>query len=290
MDRIVSSHRSAIDLVAALAEQYQLSAIRPLLDICVASANHSHLSVAVLGRFKAGKSSFLNHLIGRDILPVGVLPVTSVVTELGYGPVDLAEVRFSDGREIQVAPADLLLYVTEKENPNNGKRVIGVSVRIPELSRWKDIRFIDTPGLESTFAHNTETSLAWAPNVDIALVAVGVDTPLSQQDVGLIGNLLKYTPRIAVLLTKVDALSGAEQRQVAQFVRTQLARNFAHPIPVYPYSTRSSYEELRIEMERSLLTKVAGDVTSQRHSILSRKVATLVRECQDCIRLGSVLI
>lgn len=165
------------------------------------------------------------------------------------------------------------------------KRVLSVSVRVQELSRWQNVHFVDTPGLESAFVHNTEVSLNWAPNVDIALVAIGVDPPLSRQDIELIGRLLKYTPQVAVLLTKIDILSHAEQREVADFVSTQLARHFSHTIPVYPYSMRSGYEELRLKMEQKFLATIAADLAEQRRAIVSQKVATLLRECEEYIRL-----
>ena len=41
--------------------------------------------VAVLGEFKRGKSKLVNALIGRRLLPSGVVPVTTVVTELHFG-------------------------------------------------------------------------------------------------------------------------------------------------------------------------------------------------------------
>lgn len=77
-----------ISFAADLASRYQLGAIRPFLHACQLSAIREDLSIAVLGRFKAGKSSFLNHLIGRELLPVGVVRVTSVITELQGGPQD----------------------------------------------------------------------------------------------------------------------------------------------------------------------------------------------------------
>jgi predicted GTPase len=94
LDRTVSSYQSVIDLIAALADRYQIAAIHPLLEMCRAATNRSHPAVAVLGRFKAGKSSFINHLLGRDLLPVGVVPVTSVITEVAYAPVEHVEIRF----------------------------------------------------------------------------------------------------------------------------------------------------------------------------------------------------
>ncbi|MBF8259384.1 MAG: Dynamin family protein, partial [Actinobacteria bacterium] len=56
------------------------------------------VDVAVLGQFKAGKSSFLNGLIGREVLPVNVLPATAVITRIGHGAAERALVRYLAGR------------------------------------------------------------------------------------------------------------------------------------------------------------------------------------------------
>src|ERR1035438_6333148 len=80
-----SERPSALDLAADMAARYEISALSGLLNSARASVEQDEISVAVLGRFKAGKSSFINHFIGRDILPVGVVPVTAVVTEIRYG-------------------------------------------------------------------------------------------------------------------------------------------------------------------------------------------------------------
>ena len=106
-DYRLRSDRGAIALVSELTARYQLTSIQPLLEICKATGDRTGLSIAVLGRFKAGKSSFLNHLIGREVLPVGVVPVTSVVTDVGYGPQDAAMVRFAGGRETEIPVQDL---------------------------------------------------------------------------------------------------------------------------------------------------------------------------------------
>lgn len=277
--------RRAIDLVSDLAERYRLTSLRPLLEICKAAGDRTDLCIAVLGRFKAGKSSFLNHLIGRAVLPVGVVPVTSVVTDVGYSTQDAASVRFADGHEIAVPLHALRLYVTEAENPLNRKHVEAVAVRLTALSQWPGLRFIDTPGLDSAFAHNTEASLGWAPNVDIALVAIGVDPPLSAQDIALIEMLFRYTPRVAVLLTKADVLDDRQLGEVVDYVRSQLASRFERNIPIYPYSTRLGFENLKLDLEDSLLKEVARDVVSQRRAISNQKIVTLLGDCEQYLRL-----
>ncbi|MCL6591707.1 MAG: dynamin family protein [Firmicutes bacterium] len=44
--------------------------------------------LAVLGQLKRGKSSLMNAIIGRELLPTGVLPLTSAITALRYGLVE----------------------------------------------------------------------------------------------------------------------------------------------------------------------------------------------------------
>ena len=282
--RLISSQQ-VTELVSDLAERYQLASIRPLLEVCKASGERTDLSIAVIGRFKAGKSSFLNHLIGQDVLPVGVIPVTSVVTDVGLGAEDRAIVRFAGGRKEEIPIQDVRLYVTEAENPLNRKHVEAVSVRLAALSRWPGLRFIDTPGLESAFAHNTEASIGWAPNVDVALIAIGVDPPLSAHDLALIEMLFRYTPRIAVLLTKADVLEEKQLEEVIEFVRLQLASRFQQNIPIYPYSTRAGFERLKLEVERKFMRHVATNVATQRRAISNRKLATLLGDCEQYLRL-----
>jgi hypothetical protein len=51
----------------------------------------------VLSEFKRGKSSLANTIVGAEVLPTGVLPLTSVVTRLRYGPRPLQWGRDSAG-------------------------------------------------------------------------------------------------------------------------------------------------------------------------------------------------
>jgi hypothetical protein len=103
-------------------------------------------------------------------------------------------VKFQDGHTDQVPLAQISEFISEAENPENAKGVACVRVELPSMERYRGIRFVDTPGLDSVFEHNTDASLEWLPNVGLALVAVGVDPPLSQHDLELIRNLKRYTP------------------------------------------------------------------------------------------------
>ncbi len=93
----------ALNVASDIAHRYQLSSLQPLIQSCRQLADRDEISVAVIGRFKAGKSSFLNNFLEREVLPVGVVPVTTVVTEIGYGPEEKATVHFLKG-DMKVVP------------------------------------------------------------------------------------------------------------------------------------------------------------------------------------------
>src|SRR5271157_4281881 len=124
---------TALDLAADVAARYSISALSGLLESVRAAAEQDEIAVAVLGRFKAGKSSFLNHFIGRNVLPMGVVPVTAVVTELRYGPGDEARVHHRDGRDAKVPLDQIGGYVSEKENPENAKQASLVTAKPPQF-------------------------------------------------------------------------------------------------------------------------------------------------------------
>ena len=214
----------AIDFAFNLAQRYELASLTPLLASVRSAVSQHEVSVAVVGRFKAGKSSFLNHFTNRSILPVGVVPVTAVVTEIRFGQMERAAVHFMDGRVDELAVESIGQYISERENPENTKRVQLITVELPALERFRGLKFVDTPGLESALLHNTEEALKWLPNVGLALVAVSVDPPLSKQDVELLTRLYRFTPNVTVLLTKVDLIDTDERAEVIAFVNEQLRK------------------------------------------------------------------
>ena len=275
-----------LNTVRALCGRHQIGALEDFLESCQSFAEEKILNIAVLGRFKAGKSSFLNHLLGKGLLPIGVIPVTTVVTEIQYGPEERAQIRFLDGRTETTELRRIGEFISESENPENQKQVDSVRVELPSMERYRGIRFVDTPGLESVLEHNTDTSLEWLPNVGLALVAVGVDPPLSQHDIELIRNLSRYTPNISLLLTKVDVLEPDERAQVQAFVQKQLARYWNRSVPVFPYSTRVGFEELRSQLDRDLLSHIQAEPAEQRNIILRHKLDSLLGECAGYLNLA----
>ncbi len=273
--------------LSAICAAHGITSVAGQLHSCLALAEHPEvIDIAVLGRFKAGKSSLLNSLAGQPVLPVGVVPVTSVITRLSYSEGMRVQVHFIDGRTQPIALGELASYVSEELNPENRKQVQLVDIGLPSLSKYPGLRFVDTPGLGSVFRHNTESSLDWLPQVGVALVAVSVDPPLSEQDVELIRQLARFTPKIVIVLTKADLLDVAQLEEVSVFVRKQLSDRLQREFPVYPFSIFPEHAQLGVALNEALLLPLVRRHDLEASEILRHKLDTLLRECEGLLRVA----
>jgi GTP-binding protein EngB required for normal cell division len=283
----VSDDDEVLARVDWIADRFRLTGLVPQIRACRDRLRgNEDLDVAVFGRFKAGKSSFLNHLACTSVLPAGVTPVTAVITHLRFGPVERAEVRYLDGRTEEIPLADVVSYVGEEQNPDNVKRVATVAIELPSLQALAPLRFVDTPGIGSAFAHNTEEALAWLPNVGVALVAMSVDAPMSEGDIALLGEIRRYTPKIALLLTKADLLNEAQRAEVLAFVSAQLRREWQVEWPVLLYSILPAAGSLKADLERALLAPLIEDRKSTADDIVRHKLGSLVAQTLDYLHVA----
>ncbi len=293
-----------LERVEVVAADLKLTSLQPLIDACRNQfRSQDSVDVAVFGRFKAGKSSFLNHLAGRTVLPIGVVPLTAVITRLRHGERAGAEVRFLNGTGRSISLNEVGLYVAENENPNNEKQVASVEVELPELRPLAPLQFVDTPGLGSVFTQNTETAMNWLPNVGAALVAVSADAPLSERDLALLATLRNYTPKIVLLLTKADLLTEAQRSEVRDFVLAQLnpgsGRESAHnskseirnpksevPPPVFFYSIKPELAAMKSKLLSELLEPLREHRGEAAGQILRHKVESLRKQALDYVRVA----
>jgi len=180
-------------------------------------------NLAFVGQFKRGKTTLINALLGRDLLPAAVVPLTSVVTIIEYGVPEAVIIHFEDGSSREIAAQELADYVTERGNPSNRRRVSAAVVRLPCPLLSTGLRIIDTPGVGSVHAHNTETAYAFIPHVDAAVFLVTADPPISQAELQFLHDLRKEVERIFFVQNKIDQVAPEDRRESLDFSRAQLA-------------------------------------------------------------------
>jgi GTPase Era involved in 16S rRNA processing len=241
--------------------------------------------VAILGQFKAGKSSFINSLLGKPILPVGVIPVTTVITRLQYGRQERAVVTFFDGRQSEIGLHEVEEFISEAKNTANQKSVEVVDIELPSLETYTGLRLVDTPGLGSIFKYNTEISEEWLPEVGAAIIAISSDRPLSENDLNLMRELMDFTPKVVLLLTKVDLLSEGEQKEVVKFFKDSLKREFNLDFQILLYSTVKETELYKRFLDQLLLA-LSGNRDAEFKGIVQHKARSLARQCKSYLDIA----
>ncbi len=195
--------------------------------------------VACVGQFKRGKSTLLNAIVGSQVLPTGVAPVTSAITVLRYGMTAAARVSFEDGRSEELAVSSLGGLVSESENPENKKGVRAVEVFFPSPLLARGLCLVDTPGLGSPLGGNSAVTRAFVPHVDAALVVLGADPPLSGDELDLVAEVATEVRHLVFVLNKSDRLSDDERDEGARFASEMLTRRLRRPVgPLLQISAR----------------------------------------------------
>jgi GTP-binding protein EngB required for normal cell division len=279
--------RNLLEIIASACERFQmislnrqLEATRTLLE------ENPPIDVAVMGQFKAGKSSFLNSLLGQNVLPVGAIPVTTAITRLQYGHKERALVRHFDGRTTEIALTDIAEFTSEAKNPGNDKNVAIVDIELPSMQKYAGLRLVDTPGLGSVYKYHQSTSEHWLPAVGTALLAVSADRPLSEHDLDLIRELTSHTPNIILLLTKTDILSPDQQKEVVSFFQETLQRELHRALPVYLYSNKNNTDEYKQLVEENIFKTICANRDSEFSKILHHKVRSLSQNCLSYLRIA----
>jgi GTPase SAR1 family protein len=183
--------------------------------------------LTVVGQFKRGKTSFLNALLGAEVLPVAILPLTSVVTILRYGDRPCAEVVFQSGTRSAIELGDLADYVTENGNPKNVRAVGHVEVAYPSEYLRGGVALVDTPGIGSVYAHNTQVTYSFLPQVDAAIFVTSPEPPISKAETEFLSDLAAHVRKVFVVLNKTDLLSDGQLREMVDFTRQSLPASMA---------------------------------------------------------------
>lgn len=217
--------------LASLAREIGAPAIRREADELAQRISDGYFFVACLGQFKRGKSTLLNALVGSPVLPVGVAPVTSVITVLRFGDVLSARIRFTNGSERVVPVTDLARYVSEEENHENARGVAAAEVLIPSPILQSGVCLVDTPGLGSVFAENDVVTRQFVPHVDAGLFVLGADPPISGEELALIQQISSQVDRIVLVLNKADRLASHEVAQAREFARRVVSERLGRAIP-----------------------------------------------------------
>ncbi len=225
-------------------------------------------NLAVVGQFKRGKSSLMNAVIGRDLLPTGLLPLTSAITALCYGPQERVVLR-RKGWSLQpeVALGELVEYVTERGNPGNEKGLVEARVELPLPFLRGGLYFVDTPGIGSSRQENTATTYEFLPEADAIVFVTSVEAPLSEAEERFLHDISRHVRKLFVVVNKVDLVAAPEREQMLTYIQEGLECSLAADgVRLFPLSAQralqAKLEARPEELEESGLPELEAALTT----------------------------
>jgi small GTP-binding protein len=224
-------------------------------------------NIAMVGRFSRGKTSLMNAILATDLLPVGVVPVTSVITLVSYGSEAKAVLHYQHTRLFLDVPIrNLAEHITERGNPGNARGISVAEVQVPAEFLRRGFTFVDTPGLGSAIRANTRTTEAFLPEADAIVLVTSHDSPLSEEEARIMAAARDAGRPLFVVLNKQDMVdAGARAEAIAHVSELAARSGSGAPLAVFSVSAKEG-----------LAAKLAGNGAALKESGLPALEAALV--------------
>jgi hypothetical protein len=182
--------------------------------------------LTVAGQFSRGKTTLLNAMLGMDRLPTGIVPITSVITAVSYDTHERVVLHFEGSHLTQdISLDELTEWITEQGNPGNRERIEMAEVQLPADILRRGAFLVDTPGLGSAIAENTQTTKRFLPQIDALLLVTSFEFPFSAEEVAFFRQVCSRRCKMFVIVNKLDLCPSAERERVLDFIRDRVAEH-----------------------------------------------------------------
>jgi len=188
-------------------------------DLISNKVESKELQLVVLGQFKRGKTTLINALIGTNLLPTAVIPVTSIITILKYGIKSKAIANFLNRKTTEIPTSKLEDYISEEKNPENEKQIDKVIIEHPSLYLKNGVQIIDTPGVGSVHKHNTDVAYEFIPQADAGIFVVTADPPISESELKFLNSIKSHLGKILFVQNKIDQVGIDEGKKSLEFTK-----------------------------------------------------------------------
>lgn len=167
---------------------------RRLLDVAQDLRDMFFL-VVIIGEFNAGKSTFINALLGDNLLPMGITPTTEVIELIRYGEVpDRTPVVREDG-------------IREWTHPNTGA---------------PGVALVDTPGAGSVFQKHERIAKSFLHRSDLVIFVVSAKRAFAETERLYMELAKNYGKKVILVVNQIDLLQPREQTEVRRFIERQV--------------------------------------------------------------------
>ena len=193
--------------------------------------------LVVLGEFNHGKSTFVNSLLGSDILPTGITPTTASINHVVHAAAPSARVVLTSGESQPLEPGQIKEWVTVAGN--RASEVSFVEVGYPSPLLMNNVVLVDTPGVNDLNEQRAEVTYGYVPRADAVVFLLDAGQALKDSEREFLRSrvLEGARDRLVFVLGKMDMLSPDERVAVVDYVKKNLAAMMPAPV-LFPLSAK----------------------------------------------------
>ena len=219
--RMISSMLSDLKQVKSFCQKLELTETEKRVNDVLSRKEQEFFSIAVIGEFKRGKSTLINALLGKEILPADVAPCSATLNRITFGPKPEVRVIYKSKDQfpevIETVPIEGLSDYVTKLTPESEKTAQDVKEAIvyyPVKYCRDNADIIDTPGLNDDQTM-TEITLSVLSQVDAAILVISATAPFSQYEGEFLTNRIfaNDLARVIFVVNRIDDIKKPEDRE-----------------------------------------------------------------------------
>lgn len=203
--------------------------------------------VVVLGEFKRGKSTFINALIGNDLLPTDVLPETATINALIYNEKPELEIIMQDGSvERGQVERSFLERFSAKNQTDECSKIKYLKIGYPFKLLNNNVVIVDTPGVSDLNEQRCDVTYNFIPKANAVLFMLDANSPLKKSEIDFIEEklLAQGIDNIIFIVNKYDNIDDEEDEDFWENLQVHMLKVFSeseHPLKalnMYPLSAK----------------------------------------------------
>ncbi len=197
--------------------------------------------LVVLGEFNHGKTTFVNALLGKKLLPMGVTPTTALIHHIEHGETASAQAVPEEGEGVEVPLAELESYEVGGEHAKDDVHFLKVAYPSPMLA--EGVVLVDTPGVNDLNHQRAEITYGYIPRSDAVIFLLDAGQILKESERQFIANKLLTASRDKLLfvINKIDLLEDDERAEAVAYATKHLTEIVDDP-KVFPLSAERALE------------------------------------------------
>lgn len=245
------------------------SSLEAILDKQIRRARYP-MEVAITGQFSAGKSTFLNALLSRNILPTGITPVTSKVNFINYGEEYKLKITYKSGAEEYHSIENIAAFTDQRQKDMEDIKYLTLYAPMDVL---KDISFVDTPGLNSQSQSDTDTTKRVLRDVGGIIWLTLIDNAGKQSEAKILEEYMSHFKNKSLcVLNQKDKFTPEQVDTTVKYIQEKFSQFFAQ---VTPISAKMALEARALHQDVLLKTQYDKIIEEFKHDLWEKDVDNL---------------